>query len=96
MCDERILDVQASIDSARKRRAWLGKAGLGHRVVLGVESEHDGVSRTGGLKEGETVSATINIMMDWLANNVIRVEGKACSGIADVNLPGCRGGCRSI
>ena len=50
--EENILDVQASIESARKRRAWLGKAGLGHGVVLGVECKLDDVSHSGGLKEG--------------------------------------------
>ena len=49
-------DVQASIDSARKRRAWLGKAGLGHGVVLGVEYKLDGVSHSGSLNGG-TLSA---------------------------------------
>jgi hypothetical protein len=57
----RILDVQASIESAIKRRAWLGKAGLGHGVVLGVECKLDGVSHSGGLKGGETVSAAIDV-----------------------------------
>ena len=47
-----ILDVQASIESARKRRAWLGKAGLGHGVILGEISKDDDVSYCGGLEEG--------------------------------------------
>jgi hypothetical protein len=47
------LDIQASIESARKRRAWLSKAGLGHGVVLGEEHKLDVVSHSGGLKEGE-------------------------------------------
>jgi len=56
-CSERISgrqnDVQARVESARKRRAWLGKAGLGHGVVLGMVCKHDGVSHSGGLKDGD-------------------------------------------
>jgi hypothetical protein len=50
---ERILDVQATIESGLKRRARFGKAGLSYGMVLGVESKRDVVSLTGGLKEGD-------------------------------------------
>lgn len=48
---DRILDIQARIESAIKRRARVGKAGLSHGVVLGVEIKPDGVSLGGSLKE---------------------------------------------
>jgi hypothetical protein len=51
--NERILDVQAKIDPALKRRARFFKAGLSHGVVLGVEIKHDDVSLNGILKEGD-------------------------------------------
>lgn len=53
-------DVQASIETARKRRAWLGKAGLSHGVVFGAECELDGVSHSGGLKEWRQSALTMN------------------------------------
>lgn len=50
--NERISDVQASVDSAIERRAWLVQAGLGRGVVLDVECKRDDVSHIGGLKRG--------------------------------------------
>ena len=50
----KFLDVQAGIESAIKRRAWLGKAGLGHGVVLGVEYKLDGVTNSRSLREGDS------------------------------------------
>jgi hypothetical protein len=44
-------NAQASINSTIKRSAWSVKAGLGHRVVLGMELERDSVSRCGALNK---------------------------------------------
>lgn len=32
-------------------------------------------------------------MSDWLPYDVIGIKDEACSGVADVDLPGCRGRC---
>jgi len=58
---------EASVSSAIKGSAWCIKAGLGHRVVLGMELERDGISRRGAdvrriIDEACSIVADINIM----------------------------------
>jgi len=54
---------EASVDSAPKRSAWCIKAGLGHRVVLGMERERDGVSRCGA-DVGRIIDEACSIVAD--------------------------------
>jgi hypothetical protein len=85
-------DVQASVGSAIKRSARSVKAGLGHRVVLGMELERDGVSRHGALKKETYQHKGRYIMTAWLTNDVRWIIEKACSIVANIDIMGCWGG----
>jgi hypothetical protein len=63
-------------------------------MVLGIEGKRDDVSHRGRLKEIETVSATVDILTDWLPDDVGRIKDEACSVVADIDLMGYRSGSR--